>query len=125
MKTTYTIQQVTELTGLSSHTLRYYEKAGLIRAIERDSNSYRMYTEADLEWLRFLIRLRDTGMPIRSMQYFAELRYRGDETITERRQLLDLHKKEIMEKMAQLTETLAVLDQKTDYYKAMEADRNK
>ena len=89
MKTTYTIQQVTERTGLSSHTLRYYEKAGLIHGIERDTNNYRIYSEIDLEWLRFLIRLRDTGMPIRSMQYFVELRYRGDETITERRQILD------------------------------------
>ena len=124
MKTTYTIQQVTELTGLSSHTLRYYESAGLIHGIQRDTNNYRIYSEIDLEWLRFLIRLRDTGMPIRRMQYFAELRYRGDETITERRQLLDLHKKEIMEQVNRLNETLAVLDQKTDYYRAMERKRN-
>lgn len=124
MKTTYTIQQVTERTGLSSHTLRYYEKAGLIHAIERDTNNYRIYSEIDLEWLRFLIRLRDTGMPIRSMQYFAELRYRGDETITERRQILDLHKKEIMEQVTLLNETLEVLEQKSDYYRAMERKQN-
>lgn len=124
MKPTFTIQQVTEITGLSSHTLRYYEKIGLIRSIERDANRYRMYSEIDLEWLRFLIRLRDTGMPIRRMQYFAELRYRGEETITERRQLLDLHKKEIMEQITQLNETLEVLEQKTDYYKAMEREQN-
>lgn len=123
MKSTYTIQQVTELTGLSPHTLRYYEKAGLMRTIERDANGYRLYSEADLEWLRFLIRLRDTGMPIRRMQHFAELRYRGDETVGERIQLLEVHKKEIIGQIAKLTETLEALNHKTDHYKEME--RNK
>ncbi|CAG7652543.1 MerR family transcriptional regulator [Paenibacillus allorhizosphaerae] len=122
MKTTYTIQQVTEMTGLSSHTLRYYERAGLIRAIAREDNGYRLYSKTDLEWLRFLIRLRDTGMPIRKMQHFAELRYRGEETVAERRRVLEDHKQQIKEQIGQLTVTLEVLNEKTDYYKEMERD---
>ncbi|UUZ85328.1 MerR family transcriptional regulator [Paenibacillus sp. P26] len=125
MKTTFNIQQVTEITGLSSHTLRYYEKAGLIRAIERDDNGYRLYSETDLEWLRFLIRLRDTGMPIRKMQHFAELRYRGEETVAERRRMLEEHKQEIKEQIAQLTVTLEVLNEKTDHYREMEQEIEK
>lgn len=120
---TYTIQQVTAMTGLSSHTLRYYEKAGLIRDIAREDNGYRLYSESDLEWFRFLIRLRDTSMPIRKMQHFAELRYRGEETVAERRQMLEEHKQRIREQVAQLTVTLEVLNEKTDYYKRMERDK--
>ena len=123
MKTTYTIQQVTAMTSLSSHTLRYYEKAGLIRDIAREDNGYRLYSESDLEWFRFLIRLRDTGMPIRKMQHFAELRYRGEETVAERSRMLEEHKQRIREQIAQLTVTLEVLNEKTDYYRQMERDR--
>jgi DNA-binding transcriptional MerR regulator len=123
MKTTYNIQQIAELTGLSTHALRYYEKANLTRAIERDANGYRVYSEADLDWLKFLIRLRETGMSIRNMQHFAELRYRGDETITERRQLLESHKNELQEQIASLSETVDVLNRKIDYYKEMERKR--
>ncbi|MGO4106281.1 MerR family transcriptional regulator [Paenibacillus sp. YAF4_2] len=122
MKTTYTIQQVTKMTGLSSHTLRYYEKVSLIRAIEREDNGYRYYSGKDVEWLKFLIRLRDTGMPIRDMQHFAELRYRGEETVTERRRMLEDHKQQIRQQIDQLIESLDSLNEKTDYYKELERD---
>lgn len=110
------------MTGLSSHTLRYYEKVSLIRAIEREDNGYRYYSGKDVEWLKFLIRLRDTGMPIRDMQHFAELRYRGEETVTERRRMLEDHKQQIRQQIDQLIESLDSLNEKTDYYKELERD---
>ncbi|CAN7726764.1 MerR family transcriptional regulator [Paenibacillus sp. LjRoot56] len=122
MKTTYTIQQVTKMTGLSAHTLRYYERVSLIRAIEREDNGYRYYSEKDIEWLKFLIRLRDTGMPIREMQHFAEMRYLGDETVAKRRRMLEDHKKQIREQIDQLIVNLEALNVKTDYYEMLERD---
>jgi hypothetical protein len=68
------IAEVVERTGLSRDTLRYYEKAGLIDAVDRSSGGQRRYASADLAWLEFLLRLRATGMSIADMQRFAELR---------------------------------------------------
>lgn len=110
------------MTGLSAHTLRYYERVSLIRAIEREDNGYRYYSEKDIEWLKFLIRLRDTGMTIREMQHFAEMRYLGDETVAKRRRMLEDHKKQIREQIDQLIVSLEALNVKTDYYEVLERD---
>lgn len=59
---TFTIAEVSERTGLSPDTLRYYEKAGLIEQVGRTSGNHRCYAAADLDWLAFLLRLRETGM---------------------------------------------------------------
>ncbi|MCA9976226.1 MAG: MerR family transcriptional regulator, partial [Anaerolineales bacterium] len=63
-----TIQEVAEMTGLTAHTLRYYEKIGLLESIDRHGNGHRRYDEADLGWIHFLKLLRGTGMPIQQMQ---------------------------------------------------------
>jgi DNA-binding transcriptional MerR regulator len=77
--------------GVSAHTLRYYERQGLISAVERGLRGERRYAAGDLEWICFLKRLRATRMPIRDMARFAELRRGGDGTRSERAQLLDEH----------------------------------
>lgn len=66
---TLTISEVSERTGLSPDTLRYYEKAGLIEQAGRTSGNHRCYEAADLEWLAFLLRLRETGMSIADMRH--------------------------------------------------------
>ena len=86
-----TIQQVAAMTQLSVHTLRYYERIELLTPINRASNGHRRYSQQDLAWIEFLTRLRATGMPIRQMQQFADLRRQGNPTIPQRRELLDLH----------------------------------
>ena len=86
------IAEVVERTGLSRDTLRYYEKAGLIDAVDRSSGGQRRYASADLAWLEFLLRLRATGMSIADMQRFAELRRGGDRTIADRLTLLWEHR---------------------------------
>lgn len=63
-----TIQQAAVRTGLSVHTLRYYEKMGLMEPIPRGENGHRSYHEQDLEWIELIARLRTTGMPIADMQ---------------------------------------------------------
>jgi len=86
------IAEVVERTGLSRDTLRYYEKAGLIDAVDRSSGGQRRYASADLAWLEFLLRLRATGMAIADMQRFAELRGGGGRTIADRLTLLRQHR---------------------------------
>ena len=81
-------------TGVSIDTLRYYEREGLLQ-VERSASGHRCYRESDLEWIRVLTRLRDTGMPIRRMREFAAL-VRGDESnLAERVRLLEAHREEV------------------------------
>src|SRR5690606_38983841 len=79
-----TIQQVAEATQLSEHTLRYYERIGLIHPISRADNGHRRYSPDDIGWIDFLTKLRAAGMTIQQMQAYAELQRRGDETLPER-----------------------------------------
>src|ERR1044071_6963725 len=82
------VQEVSEATGLSAHTLRYYERIGLIHPIEREENTRRLYTEDDLGWIDFLLKLRATGMSIKDMQTYAALQRQGEETLPERVEML-------------------------------------
>ena len=115
-----TIQEVAKLTGLSHHTLRYYERIGLLDPVGRAPSGHRRYAAADMDWLEFVTRLRTTRMPIRRMQRFAELRRGGDVTVTERRALLQTHRREVEARMRALEADLAVIDAKIMQYEEME-----
>ncbi|MBB2911120.1 DNA-binding transcriptional MerR regulator [Streptosporangium becharense] len=111
-----TIQEAARKSGLSAHTLRYYERIGLIHEVGRNAGGHRSYTAPDLEWLRFLTRLRATGMPIADMCRYAELRRRGPATLAERRRMLQAHRARVEARITQLTGDLTVLDEKIDFY---------
>jgi DNA-binding transcriptional MerR regulator len=83
------IQQVATITGLGIHTLRYYERLGLLAStrIRRLPNGHRRYSEVDLEWIEFVKCLRETAMPIAEMQHFAEITRQGESTVKEQREL--------------------------------------
>ena len=87
MTTSLTIQQAASVTGLTVHTLRYYEQIGLIDPIHRKDNKHRLYREKDIEWIEFLLKLRSTGLPIQKMLRYAELRRLGNqrESVAERK----------------------------------------
>jgi DNA-binding transcriptional MerR regulator len=95
-KMIFTIQQISNITGLSVHTLRYYEKIGLLNKVDRDVNGYRRYTKSDISWINFLIRLRVTAMPVSEMKQFSDLRNQGDTTIRLRLELLENHQKNVL-----------------------------
>ncbi len=95
----YSPGQVAEETGFSLDTLRYYEKIGLLDGIERNSGGQRVFTEDDVNWLRILRCLRDTGMPIARMVRYAELARGGEETIAERLAVLEEHDADINRKI--------------------------
>ncbi len=120
VSTEMTIAQAAERSGLSAHTLRYYERIGLIQPVDRGTNGHRRYGRDDLEWLDLLIKLRTTGMPIRQMVEYAELVRQGPETAGRRRAMLERHRAEISARMAELEDTAAVLDRKIAMYHEME-----
>jgi DNA-binding transcriptional MerR regulator len=115
-----TIQDVAKLTGLSPHTLRHYERIGLLEPVGRAPSGHRRYAAADVAWLEFVTRLRTTGMPIRRMRRFAELRRRGDATVTERRALLQAHRRAVEARIRALEADLAAIDARIERYEGME-----
>ncbi|WP_322085747.1 MerR family transcriptional regulator [Burkholderia sp. BCC1999] len=117
-----TIGQVAELTGVSTHTLRYYEQAGLLRAISRTVAGHRLYAPADLAGLAFVMRLKATGMPIAQIQAFVELREQGEPTFGARRRLLVAHRDAVRAHLAELQVNLDAISDKITYYEAQERD---
>ena len=88
----YTIQDVSKKTGLTAHTLRYYEKEGLITGVERSQGGIRQYTDEDLERLGLIRCLKNTGMSIQEIARFVQLTHEGDHTLEERVELLREHR---------------------------------
>ncbi|RKR86006.1 DNA-binding transcriptional MerR regulator [Micromonospora pisi] len=114
-----TIAEVSERTGLSPDTLRYYEKAGLIERVGRTSGNQRRYAAADLEWLAFLMRLRETGMSIADMQHFAQLRGAGEATIADRLAMLREHRSSLEDRIRYLRRNARALDDKVNHYEQL------
>jgi len=117
----YTIQQMAHRTGLSIHTLRYYEQIGLLDPIDRLANGHRRYKSTDLTRLEFLKRLRATGMSIKEMQYYVELYRAGEPTLRERREILQAHKQKILEQVDELMDTVDFIDMKIERYQREES----
>ncbi len=101
--------------GLSQHTLRWYERIGLLGTIDRGGDGRRRFSDRDLEWLSLLTKLRATGMPVRDMQRYAEL-VRSGAGDAERLELLKRHRAEVRRALADQRECLKLLDAKIDHY---------
>jgi DNA-binding transcriptional MerR regulator len=117
---TLTIEEVARRTGLTAHTLRYYERIGLIAPVGR-AGGQRRYAEADLAWIDFLLRLRTTRMPIQKMQRFARLRAAGDATVPARRAMLEEHLAEVLAELDEIRRCADALQAKIGFYRAAEA----
>lgn len=118
----YTIGEFSALTNLGIHTLRYYEKENLISP-ERKENGRRLYSENDVNWIQFIKRLKDTGMPIKEIQKYAAFRAVGASTLTERMEMLIKHRAALNEEILKLQEHLEKLDSKIGYYQG-EIEKN-
>lgn len=115
----FTISQTAEITGLSVHTLRYYERIGLIRPIDRAGNTHRRYSSDDIEWIKFLLRLRATGMAIQDMKTYAELQRAGEETLVERVEMLKILQRDVEARISELNEHLGLVRHKIEFYGAV------
>lgn len=116
---TFSIDQAAQRTGLTAHTLRYYERVGLLEPVGRAASGHRRYTEDDLGWVTFLTLLRATGMSIRDMKEFIAITRAGDHTVPERLKILSDHREQLVAKMAADREHLERLDHKISIYQAM------
>lgn len=112
----YTISEVVALTGLTAHTLRWYERIGLMPHIDRSHTGQRRYRNRDLDWLDLVGKLRLTGMPVADMVRYAELVREGDHTYGDRFELLKATREDVLARIAELQDTLAVLDRKINFY---------
>ncbi|WP_445487945.1 MerR family transcriptional regulator [Niallia sp. 03133] len=116
-----TIQEASKRSGLTPHTLRYYEKIGLLHEIQRDTRGKRFYSEEDMRWIIFLLRLRETGMSIQQMLRYSDLRREGESTVKERRKMLEEHQVLVRAKIEALQENSEVLKKKIELYKELES----
>lgn len=113
---TYTIQEAANEMHVSAHTLRYYEKIGLLPSIQRGDNGRRNYTEEDLGWVYWLKLLRESGMSIRAMKRYVEITRAGDHTIDERCAMLEEHRNQLRAQIGKLQGYLEKLEQKVEFY---------
>jgi DNA-binding transcriptional MerR regulator len=119
-----TIEEAAERTGITGHTLRYYERIGLLAPVGRTVIGHRRYTDDDLGSIIFLTLLRETGMPIENMQRFVTLAREGEHTIPGRVEVLVAHRAELLNTLERLRGHLAALDHKIEVYTtALEAEK--
>lgn len=117
MSTGLTIAEAAERTGLTAHTLRYYERDGLLLgAVDRATSGHRRYSERDLTWITLITRLRSTGMPIRDVKTYAALVRAGDGNEEERLALLTAHRERVERQLAEVTGHLRAIDYKIALY---------
>lgn len=117
---TYTIAEASEATGVSTDTLRYYERAGVLPDIARTDGGQRVYAEDDLGWIVFVRRLRSTGMSMRRIEEYTGMVRAGEGTVAERRHMLQDHRQTVAAAVDELTVALGVLDRKIAHYEAAE-----
>lgn len=110
------ISDISKKTGLSIHTLRYYEKIGLLKNIHRNQSGRRVYTKLDLEWLEWVKRLKSTGMPLEKMQDFAQFRLQGEQTLKQRQDLLIAHSVQLKQEIQRLKQEQSIVDYKIEVY---------
>jgi len=111
-----TVAQMRAATGLTAHTLRYYERAGLIRPVARNSGNQRRYSAADVQWVMFLLRLRETGMPIAQMREYAALRECGPDTTEARLHVLEAHRAGLRKQIDAMRAHDTALEKKIEIY---------
>ena len=112
----YSISEVAEKTNLTAHTLRYYEKEGLLPFVDRSDSGNRDFKTKDLEWLELICCLKNTGMPIKKIKEYIELCLKGDDTIDVRRQIFINHREEVIEQIEELNKNLDKINGKINYY---------
>lgn len=112
----YTVGEMAKLLGVPASTLRYYDKEGLLPFVERSSGGMRVFRERDYEWLRTIECMKKTGMPLKDIRTYIEMAMEGDRTVEPRLGLLSRQREAVREQIAQLRETLDMLDFKCWYY---------
>ncbi len=110
------MKQVSQLTGLTAHTLRYYEKEGLLPDVRRTKSGIRRFSQEDIEGLGLICCLKSTGMSIKQIREFVELSLKGDCTLKRRCDMLLAHKRDVEEQMLQMQKHIEKVTHKIAYF---------
>ncbi len=113
----YTIKEVSDRTGLSIYTLRYYDKEGLLPLVKRTPSGIRKFSDNDIAWLGLICCLKNSGMSIENIKEFMNLCLKGEETAEIRKDMLLLHKQHILQQMNELEKSLDTVNYKINHYK--------
>ena len=112
----YTIREVCEKTGLTAHTLRYYEKEKLLPSVDRSAGGFRQYSDEDMEKLAMICCLKNTGMSLQEIAQFMALAREGDSTLRARCEMLKKHRESVLERMEEMQRYLDKVTRKYDFY---------
>jgi DNA-binding transcriptional MerR regulator len=116
-ETTMSIGQVSALTGLTTHTLRFYEQEGLFVApVRRNAAGRRVFTTEEVEWLKVCTKLRSSGMPLPEIRGYAQLVLAGPGNEAERFEILRKHEAKVQQQVADLQEALDIIHKKVELY---------
>ena len=118
-----TIKEVSKMYNLSPDTLRFYEKKGLIGPVKKTSGGNRDYEEDDLKRIEFIKCMRSAEIPVIVLKEYVDLFSAGDETIKERRKLLEEQKHILEDKIAKMQEAYEKLNKKIDMYYSGELEK--
>ena len=113
------IGELSRRSGLSTHTLRFYEAEGILKPAGRTASGHRQYHGDDVLWLEFVLRLKLTGMPLAEIKQYAALRWQGEKTLQPRLTMLKLHRERLVTKIDELSTYAIVLDDKIRTYRKM------
>ncbi len=118
----YTIREVSEKTNISAYVLRYYEKEGVLPRIDRSQGGSRRYTDEDLDLLGLITCLKNTGMPLKDIRTFVQLREKGPHTLRQRRDILMAQQRSVLESMEEMRKNYEKVTRKLAYYEGLLAD---
>ncbi|WAH39443.1 MerR family transcriptional regulator [Alicyclobacillus dauci] len=116
----YTVKEVSEKTGVSRYTLRFYEKEGVLPHVGRDKNGVRLYIDSDIDWIETVQVLRSTGLPLAEIREYVELYKGGRKTLQQRKTLMTRQKNKVEEQISRLIKTLEKINYKLALFDAQE-----
>jgi DNA-binding transcriptional MerR regulator len=119
------IAEVSERYDISSDTLRYYERIGLIPPVNRSENGVRDYNEIDMRRVEFIKCMRSAGLPVEVLIKYVALVQQGDQTIEARKEILIEQREQLLARMAEMKKTLVILDHKIEVYENAVSKREK
>lgn len=115
-KETYSIKEISKITGINAHTIRYYESIFLIKNVERDSAGRRVFNDENIRWIEFIKKGKATGMSIKKLIEYAELLGKGDSSSYERREILKEHLEKVKNEIEKLNEMKEYIEFKIENY---------
>lgn len=118
----YSAKEAAEITGLSTATLRYYEREKLIPQITRTDQKYRQYTDTDIEWIKMIQCMRMANIPIHSIKDYVSLLIQGGETLEQRFVMVQNHMEDIKKQMICLQNAFDLTHKKLLFYEKLLAD---